>query len=733
MIGRSLIPSGWLVRTVWLLLVPIFVQSGCRGGSRSSAGLSTQDVASPEASRFRNLSPGVAYVGDDACFDCHEDQYQGFKEHGMARSVYPLNPETAVETFGSEVVHDTLTGYFYRPYVSDGKYLLEEFRLDALGNRTHSLVREMQFVVGSGTTARTYLSEQNGWYYELPLTWYTQVRRWDFSPGYRVANKRFDRKISSRCIVCHNSYPEPEPFTDGMYRSMPYGIGCERCHGPGELHVDERLAIAEPAGPIDDTIVNPAHLSLDRRLDVCRQCHLQTTVSVLRAGRTPYDFRPSQVLSDYVAMFSKQEVESDDEIGVISHADRMKRSVCFLATASLGEPMECVTCHDPHEGFRGKGDAYFNRTCMTCHRTAVLQELMSTTELEQQHTAVANCIECHMPKKALIGAPHSAFTDHWIRVVGAEESISPVPVHDEASLVPYFERDMYEDGIVYEGMAYVTYGRRTTDMNAIRTGIELLDQAFDAGHEISEARYLHGYAFHLLGEAENAIPSLEIAVTLEPDNPERLNALAQAYEATGRSAVNIERLYARALSIQPINADIRINYGRFLESRNRLSEAITAYEAAISAEPWNDRAYYNLGTAYIRTARDEEAEQMLKKTIELNPLYAAAWSNLGVMYMAHERVDQAVAAFERALSADPVHADALSNLGLYYMEEGDLERAIPLLTRSVEADPSSSEVLARLALAYFRSEDEENARLFAERALQLDPSHALALQIVDAL
>ena len=72
---------------------------------------------------------------------------------------------------------------------------------------------------------------------------------------------------------------------------MPLGIGCERCHGPGALHVEARLANPEAEGP-DYTIVNPKHLSLDRRLDVCQQCHLEGTIMLLRDGQTAYSYRP---------------------------------------------------------------------------------------------------------------------------------------------------------------------------------------------------------------------------------------------------------------------------------------------------------------------------------------------------------------------------------------------------------------------------------------------------------
>ena len=54
---------------------------------------------------------------------------------------------------------------------------------------------------------------------------------------------------------------------------MEMAIGCERCHGPGELHVKERKAKLPIRGSLDDSIVNLRHLSRERQEDICAQCH----------------------------------------------------------------------------------------------------------------------------------------------------------------------------------------------------------------------------------------------------------------------------------------------------------------------------------------------------------------------------------------------------------------------------------------------------------------------------
>ncbi len=690
--------------------------------------------ASAASLEFRNLVEMSDFTGDAACFDCHEDEYHGFYEHGMSNSMYLLTRDVAVEDFGSEVVVDSASGLRYETVEEESGYFMVEYLLDDEGRRVHELKRPMQYVIGSGTSARTYAAEQDGWFYELPVTWYTQQGKWDFSPGYSVANKRFDRKLADRCVVCHNSYPTAVEQTNGMYTEMPDGIGCERCHGPGSLHVDERLVSSEALGEYDDTIVNPAHLSLDLRLDVCQQCHLNGSVSLLRDGRTPYDFRPSESLPDYLTLFQATQSEDEDGISVISQADRMKLSACFLETRFSDNALECTTCHDPHSGFRDQGNEYFNATCVDCHGESSLQAI-SAAEVPPVHTPEANCIDCHMPRTDLIEAPHSAFTDHWIRVVGNEEAPEPLAAHESEELVAVFDRDREQDpeSILYEGMAYVTRGYQEGQENLIRKGIDQLESAFENGHSMSEAWYLHGYANVLLGDYERAIESLEESVRMDPNKVERLNTLAQAYEGSGRDAVSIERLYREALRIQPLSADIRINLGRFLETQNRLDEAVDEYREVIRTESWNALGYYNLGTAFLRSGNLADARENLERSMSLDPFHGGSMSNLGLVLIQQGEGQAAREMLEMAIDRVPDHAESLDNLGTLYLNMELNEEAAVIFSRASQANPNSADVFAKLSLAQFRAEDYEGARSSAERSLALNPSQPLATQILQAL
>jgi hypothetical protein len=55
-------------------------------------------------------------------------------------------------------------------------------------------------------TRPALIYETNGYFYEMPITWYVGKKIWDLSPGYeKGANSGFNRTIGQQCMDCHNS------------------------------------------------------------------------------------------------------------------------------------------------------------------------------------------------------------------------------------------------------------------------------------------------------------------------------------------------------------------------------------------------------------------------------------------------------------------------------------------------------------------------------------------------
>src|ERR1700733_9851671 len=362
--------------------------------------------------------PQNAYVNTVVCTGCHADLAAGFRKTGMGRSFARLRPKHVPE-FGKPFHHKASDSYFAM-VARDGHYYQRRWQIGFDGKETNVEEKQVDFVVGSGNHSFTYLHlTGRGALQVLPLSWYSEKGGyWNMSPGYDQPDFPGSiRPVHYECIFCHNAYPKiPGALEHAANAEMtfldplPEGIDCQRCHGPGQRHV--ALASAGAAHEqIRAAIVNPKRLAPERELEVCFECHLETTSldlphSIRRFDRAPFSYVPGQVLGDFREEFDRAG-GMKDRFEIASGAYRLRQSQCFIQSAGK---LRCTTCHNPHDIPHGPAAAaHYNAICEQCH-AAKLQRTLAGP-----HAAGADCIACHMPKRRTDDVVHVVMTDHFIK------------------------------------------------------------------------------------------------------------------------------------------------------------------------------------------------------------------------------------------------------------------------------------------------------------------------------
>lgn len=237
------------------------------------------------------------------------------------------------------------SGRSYRIYRADGKLRHQEVMRNEEGKEIARLDLPVRYVVGSGKYSLTYLVEFDGLLYESPLTWYESEKKWHMSPGYDARNHfGFDRPVNGICLECHAGRFEVAPGTENQVRFFEKVIGCESCHGPGELHRDLHLAKKHKQGDEDQTIVHPGKLPRDLQESLCAHCHESVAASALVRGRKQGEFRPGRPLRDYRVHYGL--LGGSANMTVVGHVKQLRRSACYQKSSTL----TCLTCHDPHPG-----------------------------------------------------------------------------------------------------------------------------------------------------------------------------------------------------------------------------------------------------------------------------------------------------------------------------------------------------------------------------------------------
>jgi len=157
------------------------------------------------------------------------------------------------------------------------------------------------------------------------------------------------------CGSCHTTGYSPEGNQDGLPGLVGTwaepGVQCERCHGPGSLHA------SNPGG---------VQMTVDRDAELCGQCHIRGSIEQVNAKG-----------------------------GFIEHHEQYEE---FFQSKHVA--LDCVICHNPHEGVvqlrvaqQADPSVQTTRTaCVNCHfQQAKYQD-------SQIHPNVAQCIDCHMPR-----------------------------------------------------------------------------------------------------------------------------------------------------------------------------------------------------------------------------------------------------------------------------------------------------------------------------------------------
>jgi Cytochrome c554 and c-prime len=354
------------------------------------------------------------FVGDAACQSCHEDKFKTFLETRHHRTSQ-LPSETSIagkfspggnrmKTFNPELSFrmDAKNGHFYQTAT--------------LAKSGHTTVRSEQFdiVVGSGKKGQTYLYWKDARLFELPVSYWTDLKRWVNSPGYVDGSADFERPVIPRCVECHATYFQargPSPADNAFNRSnFVLGISCERCHGPGSSHVQQRGAIPSRPNAEDRSpgkTMAPIGLTREEQLDICAQCHGGVGDEIAPA----FSFVPGKRLSEYIKLGRPTPDERVDVHG--NQVALLEKSRCFQSSPA----MTCSVCHDPHAPERPA--ASYSDRCITCHQPPKCG-LYATLGPQ----IASNCVDCHMPVQASrslvfddadnrIGA---RVRNHWIRV-----------------------------------------------------------------------------------------------------------------------------------------------------------------------------------------------------------------------------------------------------------------------------------------------------------------------------
>src|SRR5262245_17083852 len=169
------------------------------------------------------------------------------------------------------------------------------------------------------------------------------------------------------------------------------------------------------------------------------------------------------------------------------------------------------------------------------------------------------------------------------------------------------------------------------------------DRAGDLAPTSVEAQHLRGAALAALGRDQEAQTAYQLALALDPDDPETLRAVADFYingkGERGRDALRLglelaqrgsRRAEARRKRNPPLVADLAVLEAQALNDLGRSDEALTRVTSALRIAPGRGDALHEKGVALFDLSRFTEARTVLQKALGIQPDDAYTHQMLGL-------------------------------------------------------------------------------------------------------
>jgi len=227
------------------------------------------------------------------------------------------------------------------------------------------------------------------------------------------------------------------------------------------------------------------------------------------------------------------------------------------------------------------------------------------------------------------------------------------------------------------------------------------------------------------GFYDQAIPSCEAALRLNPRDPLAFYYLAVAYSKKGDFAKPLH-YYRRAVEKNPHDAFAYCELGLAWQLNGKPAEALACYHRAIALDPRCIAAYHGLAEIYGKSGGYKNDILYSRRALAIDPGDVDVYYVFRIPYVQKLVYEKARENFQRAIDIDPGFAMAYWTLGeLYsklakiYSNEAHYDNAIKCWYRVIQLNPRESGAYFILGVTFREKGMTDRARVFLERAIRL--------------
>lgn len=213
-------------------------------------------------------------------------------------------------------------------------------------------------------------------------------------------------------------------------------------------------------------------------------------------------------------------------------------------------------------------------------------------------------------------------------------------------------------------------------------------------------------------KVDEALPHLQAAFRLNPDDLATGMAIAQIYLGTSRPA-EAEKVLSAMLERVPDQRGLNYSYAQVLTKLGRGNESVHYLERAVEVDPTFTLAIQQLVEIYQQTNEWTKAADVLQPLINDDPTNIELQKQQAYFFLRGGNAEKARERFNALLAADPKDARSQFYLAEALSDLEQFDEAERIYRRLLEKSPDDAEVLTSLGLSQIgRKHYDEAARTF---------------------
>ncbi len=266
-----------------------------------------------------------------------------------------------------------------------------------------------------------------------------------------------------------------------------------------------------------------------------------------------------------------------------------------------------------------------------------------------------------------------------------------------------------------------------------KDALKLFRKLLENNPQHAAAHYETARLLLLLNKADEALPHIEKAASIDEKNKWYQLKLGEVYQKTGNYS-NATKLYGKLVRKNPHETLYYYKWAIAYMYEDKYKNAIEVYNKLEEEEGISEKIILQKHKLYIHLNKEEKAAQELNKLISAFPYEPGYYSILGEYYLNNGMEEKAFDIYQKLGEIDPDNAFIQVGMANYYKKKGDQDAFFQSLKLAFNNPKLDIDTKVQILLSYY-SVTENFVGLKAEAfelidiLLKIHPANAKAYSI----